>query len=184
VNWLTGCQLPTLSTSPCCRWLHSRCFAAAKTVLDHGQQCVVQRRAISNLIHYRSLMTRALPARLATHGGTCSTDFYEVNVFETIPSASNAKTHNSWRFLQDHITQCASIAGQDVNLVLDNFWDVGGVLDLSVSTMPYCRLVEPNALSVIIIVLFQHECSKGYVQITIQVTVCNIPLNVFLFCSA
>jgi hypothetical protein len=66
----------------------------------------------------------------ATRGGTCSTDFYGVNVFETIPSASDAETLNSRSFLQDHITQCASIAGQDVNLVLVDFWDIGNVLDV------------------------------------------------------
>lgn len=51
---------------------------------------------------------------------------YALNAFMNIPSKEIAATTlNTKAFLEDHIQACSEIAGNDVNTVFVDFWDVG-----------------------------------------------------------
>jgi hypothetical protein len=58
-------------------------------------------------------------------------DFFGINVFTSIPTASNCKILNNKAFLQTHMDACSAL-NNDIppNLLLVDCWDVGDVLEV------------------------------------------------------
>lgn len=64
-----------------------------------------------------------------TRGSVGENKFYGLNMFLSIPSDTAARTLNSGNFMRNHIEACSSrYGGEDVNLVLVDFWSVGDTL--------------------------------------------------------
>ncbi|GAX25139.1 hypothetical protein FisN_10Lh344 [Fistulifera solaris] len=80
-----------------------------------------------------AILSNPEDACVVTRGGTSSTrSFFGVNVFTRVANSEASTELNDAAFLRQHIETCSTVnGGKDPNLLLVDFWNVGGVIQVA-----------------------------------------------------
>jgi hypothetical protein len=81
-------------------------------------------------------------ACVITRGASGTRDFFGINYFTTIPSASTAQEINQYALVKTHVETCAALNEMSPSLILVDYWNVGNVSDV---VSDYDALLSGNA---------------------------------------